>query len=57
MVSVPGESFPLWYNPELGELYTKNPSDEAIAKLHEISHVLDAKLQGDDGEFLDSSPD
>lgn len=57
MVSVPGESFPLWYNPEPGELYTKNPSDEAITKLHEISHALDAKVQGDDGEFLDSSPD
>ncbi|WP_095100878.1 hypothetical protein [Pseudomonas sp. Irchel 3A5] len=57
MVSIPGESFPLWYNPELGELYTKNPSDEAITKLREISRDLDAKLQGDDGEFMDSSSD
>lgn len=57
IVSIPGKSFPLWYNPELGELYTKNPSDDAITKLQSISRALDAKLQGDDGEFLVPSSD
>ncbi len=55
-VSIGRESFPLWYRPELGELYTKNPSDAAIKKLEDIAHTLDAKVQGDDGEFYPQTP-
>lgn len=50
IVSISGESFPLWYNPQLGEVFTKNPSDNAINKLKEIARSLRAEVQGDDGE-------
>ncbi|MGY4495460.1 hypothetical protein [Pseudomonas sp. TE3610] len=55
-VSIAGESFPLWYRLDLGELYTKNPSDTAIEKLEDIAHRLDARVQGDDGEFYPRAP-
>ncbi|MGY2146711.1 hypothetical protein ACW9I5_28900 [Pseudomonas azotoformans] len=55
-VSVPGESFPLSYRPELGELYTKKTSDAAIKKLEDTARSLDAKVQGDDGEFYPPEP-
>jgi hypothetical protein len=51
LVQMPGEFFPMWYNPELGILTTKNPSEKAIEKLIEISKKLKAKVQGDDGEL------
>ncbi|NBF12693.1 hypothetical protein [Pseudomonas sp. Fl4BN1] len=56
MVALPGESFPLWYNPQLGELYTKNPTQQAMRKLQRIAQALDARVQGDDGEFYPSPP-
>ena len=37
-----------WYDK--GEITTKNPTDEAIAKLKEIAAALSANLFGDDGE-------
>jgi len=43
--------WPIWYDPSLGEIYTKNPSDKAIKKLKIIANELNAKLQGDDGEL------
>lgn len=51
IVRFPGGQFPIWYNPSLGEIYTKNPNEAAIQKLIEISRRLKAKVQGDDGEF------
>ena len=56
MVSIPGESFPLWYRSDLGELFTKNPTDKAITKLEEIARSLNARVQGDDGEFYPEEP-
>jgi hypothetical protein len=50
IVSVDGESFAIWYNPRLGELSTKNPSDAAIEIMKKIAARLKAKVQGDDGE-------
>ena len=51
LVSVAGESFPLWYEPDLGELRMKDPSEKALAKLITIAEMMHARLQGDDGEF------
>jgi len=50
IVSMDGESFSIWYNPRLGELATKNPSDAAIEIMKKIAARLKAKVQGDDGE-------
>lgn len=50
IVSIGGESFPLWYEPKLGELRTKDPSEKAVEKLIRIAAQLRAKVQGDDGE-------
>jgi hypothetical protein len=51
LVQLPGESFPLWFEPGLGELRTKDPSDHALLKLIQIAKQLHARVQGDDGEF------
>jgi hypothetical protein len=56
IVSIGADSFPLWYEPKLGELRTKDPSKKAIEKLTRIAAHLRAKVQGDDGEqYLGSS--
>jgi hypothetical protein len=39
--------WPLWYNPRLGELHTKNPSKNIINKLKEIATRLDARVLDD----------
>lgn len=41
---------PLWWNPDLGEVYTKNPDDETIEKLVQIAKRLNARVLGDDDE-------
>ena len=51
VVQLPGESFPLWFDPDLGELCMKDPSDHALQKLIDIARRLHARVQGDDGEF------
>ncbi|NMV41382.1 hypothetical protein HGR00_26030 [Ralstonia insidiosa] len=56
LVTVRGATFPLWYNAELGELYTKNPTDEALHKLEDIARAMRAKVQGDDGELYPAQP-
>ncbi|MCQ2032291.1 hypothetical protein [Stutzerimonas zhaodongensis] len=56
LVSQELEQFPIWYNPELCEIYTKNPSENAINKLIKISEVLGARVQGDDGESYPLTP-
>ena len=50
MVLISEESFPIWYRSDLGEVYTKDPSEQAIRKLEEIARALGASVQGDDGE-------
>ncbi len=54
VVSLTGESFPIWLDPKLGELVTKDPSQRAVAKLIDIARTLRARVQGDDGELYPS---
>ena len=56
LVSLELEQFPLRYNLDLCEIYTKNPSENAINKLIETSEVLGARVQGDDGENYPPTP-
>ncbi len=44
------EECPLWYHADLGELYSKNPSTKAIAKMFRIANSLGAEVLGDDDE-------
>ncbi|CAG9243417.1 conserved exported hypothetical protein [Paraburkholderia caribensis] len=56
LVTLRGAAFPLWYNVELGELYTKDPTAEAVRKLEDIARAMGAKVQGDDGELYPAQP-
>lgn len=38
-----------------GNISTKNPDDDTIRKMISISNILNAKVQGDDGELYDES--
>jgi hypothetical protein len=38
-----------------GNVVVKNPDEEICRKMWRIAQVLNAKVQGDDGEFYDSS--
>jgi hypothetical protein len=46
-------NWPLWFNPRLGNIYTKNPPDDVIEKIVKIAATLRARVQGDDQEFYD----
>jgi hypothetical protein len=52
IVSIASETFPLWFNPRIGELFTKDPSPEAVEKMKQIAKALKAQAQGDEGENL-----
>ena len=56
IVSLPQESFPLWFDPDNGEVLTKDPSKNAFAKLIAIAKQLHARVQGDDLEFYPPKP-
>lgn len=43
-------NWPLWFNPRLGEIYTKNPPPDVIAKMVRTAAMLGAKVCGDDDE-------
>ncbi|MGW4379572.1 hypothetical protein [Kitasatospora sp. NPDC004531] len=43
---------PMWWNA--GRIVSKNPSDAVIAKMREVAKLLDARVQGDDGEYYDT---
>ncbi len=47
------ENWPLWFNPRLGNIYTKNPPTDVIEKIVTIAATLKARVQGDDQEFYD----
>ncbi len=47
--SGPGK-YPCWLDFDGGCVYTKYPTDEMIEKMVQISKLLGAKVQGDDGE-------
>ncbi|MFE6049245.1 hypothetical protein ACFQ6N_00635 [Kitasatospora sp. NPDC056446] len=42
---------PMWWSA--GWIVSKSPSDAVIATMREVAKVLDARLQGDDGEYYD----
>lgn len=46
-------NWPLWFNPRLGNIYTKNPPPDVIEKIVKIAAALKARVQGDDQEFYD----
>ncbi|PBC71127.1 hypothetical protein BX265_5708 [Streptomyces sp. TLI_235] len=43
---------PMWWSA--GRTVSKNPSDAVIATMREVADVLEAKVQGDDGEYYDA---
>lgn len=59
-----GDEFALWNGPSRhaepwlqwreGNISTKNPDGNLVAKMIQIAARLGARVQGDDGEFYDS---
>ncbi|MDB4213880.1 hypothetical protein N9741_03310 [Octadecabacter sp.] len=45
----------MWFWLDEGNIVGKNPRPDAVAKMHAISVLLDAKLIGDEGEHYDAS--
>jgi hypothetical protein len=43
---------PMWWRA--GRIVSKNPSDAVIAKMYEVARLLDARVQGDEGEYYDT---
>lgn len=39
-----------WYE---GRIVVKNPDDAILARMRDVARALDARVQGDDGEFYD----
>lgn len=44
-----------WFDYGYGSISTKNPDYEIIRKMIAIAEALQAKVQGDDGEFYDEA--
>ena len=44
-----------WFDYSDGCISTKNPDEEVIRKMISIAESLNAKVQGDDGEFYDEA--
>jgi len=42
-----------WFDYGYGSISTKNPDDHTIRKMLQIADALEARVQGDDGEFYD----
>jgi hypothetical protein len=47
---------PVWFSYFEGNLSVKNPDDECLAKMRQVAARLQARVQGDEGEFYDSLP-
>ncbi|MGW3327480.1 hypothetical protein [Streptomyces virginiae] len=43
---------PMWWN--VGRIVSKNPSDVVIARMCRVAKMLDARVQGDVGEYCDA---
>ena len=56
LFSYDGDTWPVWWNPDLGEIYTKNPPKPVIEKFKSIAKKLEAKVQDDDGKFYTLEP-
>jgi hypothetical protein len=46
-----------WFDYSQGKIVCKNPDDEIINKMLDIADRLNAKVQGDEGEIYERSPD
>lgn len=44
---------PIWFSYFSGNLVVKNPDEECLAKMRQIATRLNARVQGDEGEFYD----
>jgi hypothetical protein len=44
-----------WFALRGGNVVIKNPDEEICCKMWRIAQMLNARVQGDDGEFYDSS--
>src|SRR5690606_76441 len=46
-------NWPLWFDPELGEINTKNPESDVIKKMVRVANYFGATVHGDDDEVYD----
>src|SRR5512145_3395618 len=46
---------PVWFDLRDGEVFVKNPDERTIAKMLDVARALEARVQGDDGEFYESA--
>jgi hypothetical protein len=44
-----------WFDWFQGNVYTKNPDEQTLAKMLTLASRLEARVQGDDGELYDGS--
>jgi hypothetical protein len=51
------ENWSLWFDSELGEIYTKNPESDVIKKMVRIANYFGATVRGDDDEVYDENGD
>lgn len=47
---------PVWLSYFEGNLSIKNPDAECLAKMRQIAAKLQARVQGDEGEYYDEQP-
>ena len=45
----------MWFWMSDGNIVGKNARPDALAKMHKLSIVLDARLMGDEGEIYDAA--
>jgi hypothetical protein len=43
----------VWFSHDQGRVTVENPDEETLGKLLAIAHALNARVQGDDGEYFD----
>ena len=46
-----------WFDWHGGAVYTTNPDRETVRKLLAMAQLLDARVQGDEGEFYEKAED
>lgn len=46
----------VWFSDFRGSFAVKNPDEECLAKMRQIARALQARVQGDEGEFYDEAP-
>jgi hypothetical protein len=53
--SGPSELPQPWLDWDAGQIFTKNPDEPLIRKMFAVADALQARVQGDDGEFYDQN--